>query len=1103
MLVELRSQLTAGGGSAGVPAATVSTSIPWDLSVALREPLILKPGTKIALVNVLLTSDGSLDSWTVPAAGYQFSFVIGSAMLTPIVVTVAGGIYTGAAFATALTTQMQAAFVLLPRLVTQLNVAKCEWRWVPPVSAGADGNFVLDMEWEAGGEIDMTDTLVQFNPFGPLETTTASLPPAYDSQQASYINGTIYKKTGFLSDDWNTAVSPAVGANLAGPTSTMDTRLTHPLHPYLLGSKSTPKREGGLGYFSCTLAAPPPGQEYSIDLNVSGDATAISGYRLPAGNEQGATSDLYGWQSTATDDTVTSPAEVYQFESYVGENDFDYEVYLKIDDGTGAFGFTEKMYLHSASKFTSNIGPPGTLPPSVYYAYATDRAVELTAAGLLERDGQFVLDVEHVNAVIAGVRPRLTWSWTQPALPAANQLPELEIASDAGAFTQDWGANTSTFVRVVPSVTERFNFKETDSGAFTRWWVLQPTYLNHGRGGLADVEGGLLGVAGTPTFSVYGADPTLYQSVPNEIWVLSGEAELTCAQVFPTPGRAGLVAGGKLTAAAAAGPIELTGQQWPWVGWGKEPFCQSVNGNVPIQLDSWSAIIKNARKTVVTPGEAEALTISLAYKGTVYRTGDGAGEEHYTGDQFRWIVQSLDEEGATEEGYLPFCEVTTKASSQNADPLTWVWQQLTDVPPAGAKTIDSRDLVYCGITAPGTLPMRLGFGYDKNCLATPSGAEGMVQYPTDFTQAWTWTSSARVNEVAGTGGFNRGDILIASHVQAGTTGQNRRYVVRPGDVVGNSNLSINDVILATPGFGYANGDVVRFFCLRDPRIQIDITIGLVGQDDSQYLIAGSGYTVGARYTGEGNLNGTGAVLVCRATNFSQFDIEDPGYGFQRDERLVPTVNIVSGGVHPGANTATILLGAQSLSWDQQWLGTLRTLNREWGLPGDTGYGARDAMTPQNKCVIETAVGANGGVNVVVGNGTVNDGTPESEWILTATDFGAKHPLEIEATGVEVDAPNANNSEILVQLPSFPIDSRNAAGYSDNHIAAVPFEQSSNAAGANKSWVQPYSLLYQRTCNNHDLTINEVKCRFTDWRGRPRTDLIHPTGVTLSVQPDSL
>lgn len=1103
MLVELRSQLTAGGGSAGVPAATVSTSIPWDLSVPLREPLILKPGTKIALVNVLLTSDGSLDSWTVPAAGYQFSFVIGSAMLTPIVVTVAGGIYTGAAFATALTTQMQAAFGAIPRLVTQLNVADCEWRWVPPVSAGADGNFVLDLEWEAGGETDMTDTLVQFNPLGSLETATASLPPAYDSQQASYINGTIYKKTGFLSDDWNTAASPAVGVNVAAPTSTMDTRLTHPLHPYLLGSKSTPKRESPQGYFSCTLAAPSPGEEYSIDLNVSGDATAIVGYRLPAGNQQGAVSALYGWQSTAADDTVTVPVEVYQFESYVGDNDFDYGVYLKIDDGTGVWGFSEKMYLHSATKF---VGLPGG--PSSYYVYATDRAVALTAAGQREADGLFSLDVEHVNAVIAGVRPRLSWTWVQPALSqvgAANELPELEISSAAGNFTQDWAVNTSTFVRATPPGAAKYNFVETDSGGFTRWWVLQPTYLNHGRGGLADVDGGLLGVAGTSTFSVYSADPTTYQSVPSEIWVLSGEAELTCAQVFPTPGRAGIVAGSKLTAAAVAGPIELTGQQWPWVGWGKEQYCQSVNGNVPIQLDSWSAIIKNARVANVDPASKEALTISLAYKGEVYRAGDGAGEERYTGDQFRWVVKSLDEEGATEDGYLPFCEVTSKESSQNADPKTWVWEALADAPPATAETIDSRDLVYCGITAPGTLKMRLGIGYDPAELETTTGEDGMVRYPGDFTHQWVGASSARVNEVAGTGGFLIGDVLVASHVQASTQGKDRRYVVHGlSEGTGQSNrVTFSDLIIATPGAGYANGDVVRFFCLRDPRIQVDLGIATVGHTGVVFT-PGTAYTVGGRYS-VANGSGEGAVLVARAADFSIFDVEDPGVGFAAGDTVAPDINL-AGGVHPIADRATIQLGPVShpaISWSQLWLGTLRTLNREWGLPGDTGYGARDAMTPQNKCVIETAVGANGGVRVVVGDGTVADGTPESEWIEEPTQFGVKHPFQIEATGAEVDAPNANNSEILVQLPSFPIDSRNAAGYSDNHIAAVPFEQSSNAAGANKSWVQPYSLLYQRTCNNQDLTINEVKVRFTDWRGRPRTDLIHPTGVTLSVQPDSL
>lgn len=152
--------------------------------------------------------------------------------------------------------------------------------------------------------------------------------------------------------------------------------------------------------------------------------------------------------------------------------------------------------------------------------------------------------------------------------------------------------------------------------------------------------------------------------------------------------------------------------------------------------------------------------------------------------------------------------------------------------------------------------------------------------------------------------------------------------------------------------------------------------------------------------------------------------------------------------------------------------------------------------------------------------------PQNEINLDTKDIG----LMLDLTPVEFDgsvgtgvsqpiikssiAPTPNNpanENILVDLPSMPINSRNSGrqgnqtgGNTDNHIATIPYQTDlNNVDEAHKQHYEPFNMIYHSLDNEADLNLNSFSVRLTNFDGTLRTDLSHPTQLTFSIQPDYL
>lgn len=98
--------------------------------------------------------------------------------------------------------------------------------------------------------------------------------------------------------------------------------------------------------------------------------------------------------------------------------------------------------------------------------------------------------------------------------------------------------------------------------------------------------------------------------------------------------------------------------------------------------------------------------------------------------------------------------------------------------------------------------------------------------------------------------------------------------------------------------------------------------------------------------------------------------------------------------------------------------------------------------------------------------------------------------------------NTSNETILVQAQDFPIDSRDGVGNSDNHIATLPYQTDlSTPATSEKQFIQPYNLLYHKLKNTEEINLNHLNMKLTNFDGTERTDLLHPTELTLHLIED--
>ena len=104
--------------------------------------------------------------------------------------------------------------------------------------------------------------------------------------------------------------------------------------------------------------------------------------------------------------------------------------------------------------------------------------------------------------------------------------------------------------------------------------------------------------------------------------------------------------------------------------------------------------------------------------------------------------------------------------------------------------------------------------------------------------------------------------------------------------------------------------------------------------------------------------------------------------------------------------------------------------------------------------------------------------------------------------VYIEAGVKQGSEtILINIDNFPINSRNASGNTDNHIATIPILGNLNDASNSVQFYEPYNANFHRLDNEADLNLNHIEISLTNADGTPRTDLRHPIQLTLLLTPD--
>tara|TARA_R110002020_G_scaffold92325_7_gene223650 strand:+ start:383 stop:1129 length:747 start_codon:yes stop_codon:yes gene_type:complete len=95
-------------------------------------------------------------------------------------------------------------------------------------------------------------------------------------------------------------------------------------------------------------------------------------------------------------------------------------------------------------------------------------------------------------------------------------------------------------------------------------------------------------------------------------------------------------------------------------------------------------------------------------------------------------------------------------------------------------------------------------------------------------------------------------------------------------------------------------------------------------------------------------------------------------------------------------------------------------------------------------------------------------------------------------------PQIDNDVILVNITNFPINSRNASGNTDNHIATIPKLLDLNDTTDEIQFYEPFNPTAHSLDNEADLNMNFIEVELLNSDGTQRVDLIHPTQITLRI-----
>lgn len=428
-----------------------------------------------------------------------------------------------------------------------------------------------------------------------------------------------------------------------------------------------------------------------------------------------------------------------------------------------------------------------------------------------------------------------------------------------------------------------------------------------------------------------------------------------------------------------------------------------------------------------------------------------AGRPQFTNATgFRWVVPSLDVGFA--ETHKPWAE--TRAPGQTA----WTRIPLA-IPITHQITEDER--LYPSLEADYQMPVR-GAG-ENTGDPVESGTPGAVLLSAGTSGG---AITAAMTAIGG-GAFSNGvanDLCYAESTSG--AGRGMTMIFKP-NVVNGAVLTPADLFQGWAGNGYVDNEVVKFVSLQNPSVQFNLNLGTLVQQANRIV-------VGSLYPGNTDLattggNGTGLRIQTGAVTGggnvgNNYVITDPGEGYLVGDQ----VTLV------GGNNDCVIEILQT-SWGQLQLAAVNT-----SVVNNITY---PPMLPQNRQ----------NLNMGTANSILNFNPPS---IRSSPDD------HLSATSGTIIPTETNNETILVQAEDFPIDSRNGAGRSDNHIAVLPYQTDINDfKESHKQFIQPYNLIYHKTKNTEPVNLNHMRVRLTDFQGVERTDLQHPTELTIHLDPD--
>lgn len=376
------------------------------------------------------------------------------------------------------------------------------------------------------------------------------------------------------------------------------------------------------------------------------------------------------------------------------------------------------------------------------------------------------------------------------------------------------------------------------------------------------------------------------------------------------------------------------------------------------------------------------------------------------------------------------------------------------------------------------------------CGGVGTGQVGQTEAQTAFK-----TADYAISLISGN--FTAGEIMY--HTASSGTGTGLRVLAVCGtNLLGTDGLLTGVLVMANgeEGTGYANGDTINMKGINSGSTCV-LTIGAVPSAVFNIANAGTGYVAGQRYpftinapvanppypfTQSGRVAGIGkpidGELVVRTIGLggliTEFTILDVGSGFCAGDTIAIT---------GGNNDARISFSLVSEDATQMVFGNdISTKIVDW----------EDPIRPQSEGMIDTTQG---------GNSTLGDDLLLRPLVFTG-DLRENNGVGQVNSLRNPPHTNPANENILIDIPNFPIGSRNSQGNTDNHIATIPYTADLDIINdSQKQHYEPFNMTYHRLDNEDNLNLNHIEVRLTDHEGKVRTDLKHPTQLTFMLDPD--